>query len=127
MDIEREMMIYPTREKDILNYQFFPFFNVFKSISWSKLLVIGYSFRDEPINTAIVENMMLNEKSQIIIINPKPDEVLGNLYDNIPENIEWRIPEYRIFKFAGEFGSPKVYEYLKSIERVSDDQEPPTK
>jgi len=125
IQVEREMMIYPTREKDILNYQFFPFFSIFKSITWTKLLVIGYSFRDEPINTAIIENMKLNKESQIIIINPNPDEVLENLYNNIPGNIEWRIPEYRIYKFAGEFGSPIVYEYLKSVGRVSDDQEPP--
>jgi len=125
IQVEREMMIYPTREKDILNYQFFAFFEIFKSIRWTKLLVIGYSFRDEPINTTIIENMQLNNKSQIIIINPDPDQVLKNLYNNIRENIAWRIPDYRIYKFAGEFGSPEVYEYLKSIERVSYDQEPP--
>lgn len=123
--VEREMMIYPTREKDILNYQFFPFFSIFKSIAWTKLLVIGYSFRDEPVNTAIIENMMLNEKSQIIIINPRPDEVLKNLYSNIPENITWRIPKYRIYKFDGKFGSNEVFDYLREIERVSYDQEPP--
>jgi hypothetical protein len=125
IQVEKEMMIYPTKEKDILNYQFFPFFSIFKSISWSKLLVIGYSFRDGPVNSSIMENMMLNKISQIIIINPKPDEVLQNLYNNIPENVEWKIPEYRIYKFAGEFGSAKAYEYLKSIEFVSDNQEPP--
>jgi hypothetical protein len=72
--VEREMMIYPTREKDILNYRFFPFFSIFKSISWTKLLVIGYSFRDELINTAIIENMQLYDKSQLIILNPQPDK-----------------------------------------------------
>lgn len=125
IQVEREMMIYPTREKDILNYQFFPFFSIFKSIAWTKLLVIGYSFRDEPVNTAIIENMRLYEKSQIIIINPRPDEVLENLYSNIPESIKWRIPEYRIYKFGGKFGSSEVFDYLKSIERVSYDQDPP--
>lgn len=123
IEVEREMMIYPTREKDILNYQFFPFFSIFKSISWTKLLVVGYSFRDEPINTAIIENMQLYDKSQLIIINPQPDQVLKNLYNNISENITWKIPERRIFKFSGNFGSPEVFEYLKRIERVSIDQD----
>jgi len=121
--VEREMMIYPTREKEILNYQFFPFFSIFKKISWTKLLAIGYSFRDEPVNMSVIENMQLQEKSQIIIVNPNPDKVLQNLYDNIPENLTWRIPESRIYKFAGEFGSPEVFDYLKSIERVSYDQD----
>jgi len=69
--------------------------------------------------------MQLNNKSQIIIINPSPDEVFENLYNNIPEHVTWRIPEYRIYKFAGKFGSSEVNGYLKSIERVSYDQEPP--
>ncbi|MFX1537995.1 MAG: hypothetical protein ACFFDI_27695 [Promethearchaeota archaeon] len=123
IQVEREMMIYPTKEKDLLNYQFFPFFSIFKNIRWSKLLVIGYSFRDEPINTAIIENMMLNEKSQLIIINPRPDEVLDNLYSNISEKIKWRIPRHRLLKFSGKFGSPEVFEYLKKIERISDNQD----
>jgi hypothetical protein len=128
--VEREMMIYPTREKELLSYQFFPFFSIFKRIMWSKLLVIGYSFRDEPINTAIIENMKLNKKSQIIIISPKPDEVLENLYNNIPEGFSWKIPKNRLFKFSGEFGTSEVFEYLHRIERVSDNQDPdfdPTK
>lgn len=124
IEVEKEMMIYPTREKDILNYQFFPFFGIFKRIRWTKLLVIGYSFRDEPINTAIIENMELNEKSQLIVINPKPDEVLENLYNNIPEDTKWRIPEHRVYKCVGKFGSPEVFEYLKTIERVSCEQKP---
>lgn len=126
IEVEREMMIYPTKEKDILNYQFFTFFSTFRRISWTKLLVIGYSFRDEPINTAIIENMMLNKKSQIIIINPDPNEIINNLYNNIPDNIEWKIPEYRIYSHAGKFGEPEAFEYLKSIERVSYNQEPPS-
>lgn len=121
--VDREMMIYPTKEKDILNYQFFPFFKIFKTIVWTKLLIIGYSFRDEPINVAIIENMILNKKAQIIIVDPRPDEVIENLYNNIPENITWRIPDHRILKFSGKFGSPEVFEYLKRIERVSANQD----
>jgi hypothetical protein len=33
------------------------------------------------------------------------------------------IPERRIFKFSGKFGSSEVFEYLKKIERVSIDQD----
>ncbi len=123
IQVEKEMMIYPTREKDILNHQFFPFFKIFKSISWTKLLVIGYSFRDEPINTAIIENMMSNKKSQLIIIDPKPDEALENLYSNVSEKTNWRIPHHRLLKFSGKFSSPEVFEYLKKIERISDNQD----
>jgi hypothetical protein len=121
--VEKEMMIYPTKEKDLLNHHFFPFFSIFKNIRWFKLLVIGYSFRDEPINMAIIENMMLNKESQIIIIDPNPKEALDNLYSNISENITWRIPRHRLFTFEGKFGSDEVFEYLQKIKSVSYDQD----
>ena len=35
IQVEKEMMIYPTKQKDILSRQFFPFFKAFKAISWS--------------------------------------------------------------------------------------------
>jgi len=52
--VGEEMMIYPTREKEILNWKYYHFYNLFASIEWNKLLIIGYSFRDEPVNTAIL-------------------------------------------------------------------------
>lgn len=121
IEVDQEMMIYPTRQKDILNHQYFPFFQCFKNISWTKLLVIGYSFRDDVINNAILENMRLKE-SQLIIVNPNCDKVLDNLYGSLPEHVEWRIPEYRLFKYDGYFGNDDVFDFLKGIERVSWDQ-----
>jgi hypothetical protein len=119
--VDQEMMIYPTRQKDIFNYQYFPFYQCFRNISWTKLLVIGYSFRDELINKAIIENMIFKE-SQLIIVNPDCGKALKNLYSNLPENMNWKIPDYRLYKFDGFFGNDDVFEYLKSIERVSWDQ-----
>lgn len=124
INVEREMMIYPTKEKDILVQPYFTFFSAFKRIRWSKLLVIGYSFRDEPINTAILENMQDIDNSQLIVINPKADDVIENLYNNAPVGFSWKIPKNRLFKFSGKFGSSEVFEYLRKIERVSDNQDP---
>ena len=64
--IEKEMMIYPTKEKEILSENYYHFYNCYKNIIWDKLLVIGYSFNDDPINLVIEENMKNNEKAQII-------------------------------------------------------------
>ena len=123
IDVQNEMMIYPTREKDILVYPYFSFFEAFKSIRWTKLLVIGYSFRDEPINTAILENMKYNDKSQLIIVNPDANKVVENLYQFVPESLKWQIPKHRLFTFSRMFGTSEVYDYLKRIERVSNDQD----
>jgi len=124
INVEREMMIYPTKGKDILVQPYFTFFSTFKRIRWSKLLVIGYSFRDEPVNTAILENMRDQNNSQLIVINPKADDVIENLYDNVSESFSWKIPKNRLFKFSGKFGTSEVFEYLRRIESVSDNQDP---
>jgi len=124
IQVEKEMMIYPTREKDILVYPYFSFFEVFKSMRWTKLLIIGYSFRDEPINTAILENMKYTNHSQLIVVDPEVDKVVENLYQCVPESVKWQIPKHRLFKFSGRFGSNEVYEYLQRIERVSNNQDP---
>lgn len=107
IEIEKEMMIYPTKEKEILNYQYYPFFNLFKNITWTKLLVIGYSFRDEPINMAIIENMKMNTTARITVINPNPDNVLKNLNGQIPDD--------RIRKIPGYFGSKEITNQLRSL------------
>ena len=123
INVGSEMMIYPTREKDVLIEPYFSFFSTFKNINWSKLLVIGYSFRDEPINNAIIERMKIDENSQLIVIDPKVEEVVDNLYSNISPSLVWTIPNHRLFKYQGKFGSSEVYEYLKRIERVSNTQD----
>ena len=104
ISIEKEMMIYPTKEKEILTYQYYPFFNLFKNIKWDSLVVIGYSFRDDPINMAIIENMQLIPTSKIIVINPDPEKVLDNL--------EWKIPGERVIKIPGKFGSDEINKEL---------------
>jgi len=81
---EREMMIYPSKEKPILRNPYFMFYNVFKSELWNRLVVIGYSFRDDPVNTAILDNMMTNPRSRIIIVDPQAD----NLVENMPEDLQ---------------------------------------
>ncbi len=120
INVEREMMIYPTKEKDILIQPFFSFFRTFKSITWSKLLVIGYSFRDEPINTAILENMIRNDKSRLIVINPNADDVVENLYSNSSRKLNWKIPKHRLFKKSGKFGTEEVIKYISYLSKVNE-------
>lgn len=89
-----------------------------------QILVIGYSFRDEPINTVILEKMKDHANSQLIIINPEANGVVENLYSSSSEKLNWKIPKHGLFKFSGKFGSDEVWEYLTRIQRVSDSQDP---
>jgi hypothetical protein len=67
--------------------------------------------------------MMQINNSRLIVINPNPDEALENLYQHSHENIKWKIPKQRLFKFSGKFGSEEVFKYLSRIERVSINQD----
>jgi hypothetical protein len=96
INVGKEMMIYPTKEKEILNCRYYPFFNIFKNLKWTYLLVIGYSFRDEPINTAIIENMRMDPTARMIVMDPNPEAAIQNLNGEIPEN--------RIVKIRQPFG-----------------------
>ena len=49
--IGEQLMIYPTKEKPLMREPFYDFFSSFKQQGWDILVVIGYSFRDEPVNT----------------------------------------------------------------------------
>ena len=96
--IGETMMIFPTKEKEILSWNYYQFFNCFKKIEWKKLLVIGYSFRDESINRTIIDRMKLDAETKLIVFNPHPDDVLLNLGENLPDDRVIKIPQY--------FGTP---------------------
>lgn len=77
--IDEEMMIYPTGEKPILKDPYFTFSEMFKHQQWIKLFAIGYSFRDIPVNVAILENLEKVKDSTLIVINPNAENEIRNL------------------------------------------------
>jgi len=79
--VDEEMMIYPTGEKRILQNPYFTFYQIFKVQEWKKLIVIGYSFRDDPVNIAILENLQKTD-SNLIILDPNPEKAISNLADS---------------------------------------------
>jgi len=112
INIEEQMMIYPTKEKDILNHQYFPFFHLYKNWMWSRLIVIGFSFRDEPINSTIIENMISIPESRMIIVNPHPEEVLRNLHSYSASYLSNKIPVDRIHLIQGKFGEESTFKQI---------------
>ena len=112
INVEKEMMIYPTKEKDILNHQYFPFYTFFKNWEWTKLLAIGFSFRDDPINSAIIENLVLNKDANLIVLNPHPDDVINNLTKYSSSELVNNLPTKRIHKIQGYFGKDDTYEKI---------------
>jgi len=111
--IEEQMMIYPTGEKPILHYPYYDFYHVFKTQKWNNLIAIGYSFRDDPVNIAILENLERVKGSKLIVVNPKPAKVIQNL--GIPATSKF---DERIIPVKGEFGFEDTFEKLKIALKV---------
>jgi hypothetical protein len=79
ISVGEQMMIYPVGEKPILKEPYYSFYSIFKEQPWSILIVIGHSFRDEPVNIAILERLVGAPASKLIVIDPEADSVIRNL------------------------------------------------
>lgn len=92
ISIGEKMMIYPIGEKPILQQPYFSFYNAFREQPWETLVVIGYSFRDEPVNTAIIDRLTQRPppKKKLIVVDPDAENVVKNL-GLLPEAIDQRI------------------------------------
>lgn len=109
------MIIYPTGEKQILKYPYFNYYSIFKNQKWQKLVAIGYSFRDDPVNTAIVENLEKVPSSVLIVVNPEPEKVIQNMIASVSTELD-----NRIIPVQGNFGDEKVFQKLNcAIHSVS--------
>ncbi len=112
--IQENMMIYPTQEKSMLKYPYHNFYSMFKAQAWTKLIAIGYSFRDYPINTAIIENLDKNRNSNLIILNTDPESAISNL-GNLVQKFR-----NRIIPTKGKFGDEAVFMKLEIALKVDD-------
>ena len=89
VSVRERMMIYPVGEKPILQYPYFPFYSMFRAQLWNVLIAIGHSFRDDPINVAILERLK-NSGAKLIVINPEAETVVQNI-GPLTEDIKQRI------------------------------------
>ena len=75
------------------------------------MIAVGYSFRDEPVNIAIAENLDRAEHSTLIVANPHPEDAIRNL--DLASSYEDRIIPVR-----GEFGNEKSFRRLEEAVEV---------
>lgn len=81
LSVGEQMMIYPVEEKPILQQPYFTFYTLFRDQPWHTLIAIGYSFRDIPVNIAIMDrlNWRPPPKTKLIVVNPDAENVIRNL------------------------------------------------
>jgi len=103
--IEREVMIYPGERKDTERDPFYYMFYFLKRELECKniCLVIGYSFRDGPINSIFFDAVKRNPKLKIILLDPNANEIVDKRLDLIKDNVT---------PIKGEFGNGKILEEL---------------
>lgn len=79
--VGEQMMIYPFGEKPILQHPYFSFYRVFREQPWETMIAIGHSFRDDPINIAILEKLVAPPppRTKLIVVDPKAAEAVANL------------------------------------------------
>jgi len=113
VEIEEKMMVFPTNEKPILRAPYYGFYDVFRTQKWAKLIAIGYSFRDDPVNIAILENLEKVEHSILIVVNPNAEKVIQNLGASA-------LPKFddRIIPVQGKFGDEEVFQNLMEALKV---------
>lgn len=80
IDVGKRIMIYPIAEKPILQEPFYSFYSIFKEQPWHTLIAIGHSFRDKPVNIAILERLRdRTSRKKLIVVNTHAEKVLKNL------------------------------------------------
>ena len=112
--VKGNLMIYPTQEKSMLKFPYHNFYCLFKAQEWSKLIVLGYSFRDEPINTAIIENLINVKNCCLIVVTPHPKEAIKNLSKSILDEFE-----NKIIPIKGKFGDAGVFSKIRIALKVN--------
>lgn len=108
ISVGEQMMIYPVGEKPVLKEPYYSFYSLFKEQPWNALVAIGYSFRDEPVNIAILERLEKAPTSRLIVVDPNAESVVQNLR---PPSEEMK---QRIFKIPQAFADDaKLFKRIK--------------
>jgi hypothetical protein len=124
ISVGEQMMIYPVGEKPILQDPYFSLYTIFKEQPWSILIAIGYSFRDEPVNVAILERLGCPDipRAKLVIVNPHADLAASNLNPPaelqkriIPINEHFREDDSLFHKIALAIASRDRSEFLTSL------------
>ena len=113
ISVGEQMMIYPVGEKPILREPYYSFYSIFKAQPWKTLVTIGYSFRDEPVNVAILDNLEYTPQSKLIVVTLDPKETIQNL-GILPKSKF----DDRVIPVKGSFGDEHVFKKLKLAVRV---------
>ena len=76
------------------------------------MIAIGYSFRDDPVNTALLEGLEKVEDATLIVVNPDAERVVKNL-GSLAQAFN-----NHIIRIPKKFGDETMFEKLKLALKV---------
>ncbi|NIO37998.1 hypothetical protein GTO27_09890 [Candidatus Bathyarchaeota archaeon] len=106
---KRPHMIFPGQESLLARGEWDALYQTFKSTLQGNCLVIGYSFQDETINRAFINNLDNGRLDKIGIMNSHPEEAVKNLFWD-----QESIPEQQIIKMPVEFGTTQTADEISN-------------
>jgi hypothetical protein len=105
---KKPLMIFPGQESILASGEWDILYQYFKKMLQGNCLVIGYSFQDETINRAFIDNLNKGQLNNIGILNPHPNEAVKNLFWN------QETPHKKIIQIPAEFGTPQAVSQIQT-------------
>lgn len=106
---KRPRMIFPGQESVLALGEWDVLYQHFKGMLRGNCLVIGYSFQDETINRAFIDNLNKGQLRTIGILNPHPSETVKNLFWDQDD-----IPRQKIKEIPAEFGTAQAIHEIQN-------------
>lgn len=117
------VLIYPASEEYPRTEPFYTAYSYFQSYleRAEKCIVVGSSFRDDPINQRIDISMKENRKLKLIIVSPNPKELIKDRQEEIFKENMFEEVRNRVILLDGKFGDADL---CKKLEDVLGDKKP---
>ena len=105
---KKPRMIFPGQESVLASGEWDVLYQHFKKMLQGNCLVIGYSFQDETINRAFINNLNKGQLNKIGILNPHPNEAVKSLF------WDQDIPYEKIIQLPAKFGTAQALDEIGS-------------
>lgn len=87
--VKERRMIYPTGEKYATRSPYYEYLGQLRRalVTEQVCIVLGYSFRDTPINNAFLDGIQKNSKLRILVVGPSASKVRSGLDSDLQKNV----------------------------------------
>ena len=106
---KRPLLIFPGQESALESGEWDVLYQYFKTMLQGNCLVIGYSFQDNVINRAFINNLNEGQLKTIVILSPNPSGAAKNLFWDRDQ------PRRKIFQISAKFGTSGALQGIRNV------------